>query len=182
MSNDALVVAKKIAANPHGYTENSVLVVKAFIEQAEAYEQKKPDYSVTQLQRLKALMSELGLATDESLEAFCLDADRQLSRAITAMEKTLKRLLAAQSVPVVREYCCCGECTSFLEATPFEKVPEVVRLRKIEATLPKIKAMLLQEREWRLENSECGGCEVMESLDNLSAEFDAAIAGEGEKK
>ena len=39
----------------------------------------------------------------------------------------------SKSVPVVREYCCCGECTSFLDATPFEKVPEVVRLRKVEA-------------------------------------------------
>lgn len=59
----------------------------------------KPDYSVTQLQRMKSLMGVLGLATDESLEAFCLDADRQLSRVITAMEK----FMAKQSVPVVGE-------------------------------------------------------------------------------
>lgn len=73
----------------------------------------KPDYSVTQLQRLKALMSELGLATDESLEAFCLDADRQLSRAITAIEKTIKSLLAAQSVPVVGEPVAWGVASKY---------------------------------------------------------------------
>lgn len=72
--------------------------------QAAKSEQVKPDYSVTQLQRLKLLMGRLGLATDGSLEAFCLDADRQLSRAITATEKTLDTLMSTQSVPVVGDY------------------------------------------------------------------------------
>lgn len=87
---------------PHGiggHARTLLKASKAALEQAAQSVPPKPDYSVTQLQRMKSLMGELGLATDESLEAFCLDADRQLSRVITAMEK----FMAKQSVPVVGE-------------------------------------------------------------------------------
>lgn len=68
-------------------------IFKAMVEASPLIEEpKSPDYSVSQLIRLKNLMGNLGLSTDESLEAFCADADKQLSRTITKVEELLKCL------------------------------------------------------------------------------------------
>ena len=98
-----MTIAEKYAQQyqPNGEVSLADLI-QAAVDEAQSVP-ANPDYSVTQLQRLKSLMGRLGLATDESLEAFCLDVDRQLSRAITATETTLDALLSQQSVPVMGE-------------------------------------------------------------------------------
>lgn len=46
---------------------------------------------------------------------------------------------------------------------------------KLRDAFREVKRMLLQEREWRLEDCEVGGCEAKESLDTLSYNVDKLL-------
>lgn len=53
-----------------------------------------------------------------------------------------------------------------------------VRIEKLTKAFQEVKTIALREKEWRLEDSECGGCEVQASLSMLSFEIDKLL---GEK-
>lgn len=44
--------------------------------------------------------------------------------------------------------------------------------------IAKIIEIAVRERTWRLEETECGGDEIMESVDKLRAEITALLRGE----
>lgn len=52
-------------------------------------------------------------------------------------------------------------------------VEEIAELRE---AFKEVKSIALQELEWRLEDSECGMCEVEEAKDRLSYKIDSLLA------
>ena len=58
-----------------------------------------------------------------------------------------------------------------------EKINRMVEeIADLKAAFEEVKSIALQELEWRLEDSECGMCEVEEAKDRLSYKIDSLLA------
>lgn len=67
----------------------------------------------------------------------------------------------------------CADCeVQELQGDVSDLEEENAMLRK---AFSKVKEIALQEKEWRIEDSECGNCEVRESLDSLSYKIDQLL-------
>lgn len=49
------------------------------------------------------------------------------------------------------------------------------KITMLEEAFKEVKAIALQELEWRLEDSECGMCEVEEAKDRMSYKIDSLL-------
>lgn len=49
------------------------------------------------------------------------------------------------------------------------------RVKELEEAFAKLKVMAMQEREWRIEDSELGNCEAKESLESFEYKIDKLL-------